>query len=272
MCKYKILFIPQKRFSLKTLIKFIFQIHAKLKLAIDLGNTLTKFFLFKGEKILLQEKVNSSFFSEKLSKIIDAYPEIESIIYSDVSGKTVKNFDQYTNNIRIIPVNSEMRLPFVNAYESQISLGADRIVLVAAACKKYPTSNVLVIDMGTCITFDFIDRNNTYLGGAISPGFEMRFKALNHYTANLPILKHQTPKNPEGKSTHDAIQAGVHFAILDELSARIDYYQKKYHDLTVILTGGDANKLPKTLKNSIFAHSNFTAEGMLHLLKLNIDS
>ena len=78
-------------------------------------------------------------------------------------------------------------------------------------------------------------------------------------------------ESPEGKNTNQSIHAGIYFGVLEEIIARIEYYEQKYDSLTVILTGGDANKLPKTLKNSIFAHSNFLAEGMLHLLKMNIN-
>ena len=162
-------------------------------------------------------------------------------------------------------------MPFENHYESPESLGSDRIVLVAAACKNYPNTNVLIIDLGSCITYDFLDSNAIYHGGAISPGFDMRYKSMHHYTGNLPLLEAKKSKNPTGKNTDQAIHAGIYFGILDEINARIEYYEHKYDSLTVILTGGDANKLPKTLKNSIFAHSNFLAEGMLHLLKLNID-
>ena len=100
----------------------------------------------------------------------------------------------------------------------------------------------------------------------------MRYKSLHHYTGNLPLLEAKKSENPTGKNTDQAIYAGIYFGIIDEINARIEYYDRNYDSLTVILTGGDANKLPKTLKNSIFAHSNFLAEGMFHLLKLNIDS
>jgi len=254
------------------LIKFNTQITSELNLGIDLGNTLAKFFLFDGEKIILQQKVNHSSFESKIDALIQENSVINAIIYTDVMGMINKSLEKYSQDIKVIPVNSEMHLPFINSYKGESILGSDRIVLVAAASKSYPKSNVLVIDMGTCITFDFIDKENVYQGGAISPGFEMRYKALNHFTANLPIVGYKTPENPEGKNTHKCIQSGVYFAILDEITARIEYYKKNYESLKVILTGGDANKLPKTLKNSIFANSNFIADGLIHLLKLNIDS
>ena len=254
------------------MIKFNTQIPDKLNLGIDLGNTLAKFYLFDGEKIILQRKVNYSSFESSIDALISENSDISAIIYADVRGMASGSLEKYSNDIKVIPVNSSMHLPFTNLYKRGSTLGNDRIVLVAAASKSYPKSNVLVIDMGTCITYDFIDQQNVYQGGAISPGFVMRYKALNHFTTNLPIVEYKTPENPHGKNTHDCIQSGVYFAILDEIEARIEYYKKNYESLTVILTGGDANKLPKTLKNSIFANSNFIADGLLHLLKLNIDS
>ena len=254
------------------MIKFISQITSKLNLVIDLGNTLAKFYLFDGEKIILQRKVNYSSFESYIDALIIKNPDINAIIYADVKGIISKSLEKYSNDIKVIRVNLNMNLPFINLYKRESSLGNDRIALIAAASKSYPKSNVLVIDMGTCITYDFIDQKNVYQGGAISPGFVMRYKALNHFTANLPIVEYKIPKNPQGKTTNDCIQSGVYFGILDEIKARIKYYKKNYESLTVILTGGDADKLPKTLKNSIFANSNFIADGLLHLLKLNIDS
>ena len=211
-------------------------------------------------------------FNDMAQSIISKYPDIEALIYSDVSKKAGDFFEKFSTKFLIIPVNYKMQLPFENSYESPNSLGSDRIALVAAACKSHPNTNVLIIDLGSCITYDFLDAQNCYRGGAISPGFEMRYNSIHHYTGNLPLLEAKKSQNPTGKNTHQAIHAGIYFGILDEINTRIEYYEHKYDSLTVILAGGDANKLPKTLKNSIFAHSSFMAEGMFHLLKLNIDS
>jgi len=253
------------------LIKFKLKITSGLNLGIDLGNTMAKFYLFDGDKILFQQKANSSSFDTISSKLINENPEIKEIIYSDVVGIIAESLKKYAHKIKIIPIGSQMRLPFTNLYQNQNKLGADRILLIASAAKAYPKSNVLVIDLGSCITYDFLDQESVYQGGAISPGFMMRYKALSHFTANLPIANYKTPKTPQGKSTYEAIQSGVYFAILDEINSRIEYYKKNYKSLKVVFTGGDVNKLPKTLKNSIFASLNFIADGMLHLLKLNRD-
>jgi type III pantothenate kinase len=243
-----------------------------LYLIVDLGNTLVKFFLFNKDQCVIKQRVAVEKFDDMAESLISNYPDIKGLIYSDVSDRAGDFFEKFLVQFPVIGVDFQMRLPFENSYESPNSLGSDRIVLVAAACKNYPNTNVLIIDLGSCITYDFLDADNIYHGGSISPGFEMRYKSLNHYTGNLPLLEVEKSENPMGKNTHQAIHSGIYFGILDEINGRIEYYNNKYDSLTVILTGGDANKLPKTLKNSIFAHSNFLAEGMFHLLKLNIGS
>lgn len=240
-------------------------------LIIDLGNTRAKFFLFDKGQCVTEQNCALSQFHGLAESLISNHPDIEGLIYSDVSNQAVDFFENYSNQFPVVAVDPQMRLPFVNTYESHNSLGSDRIVLVSGACMIYPNTNVLIIDLGTCITYDFLDSNSNYLGGAISPGFEMRYKSLHQFTGNLPLLDSKKCKSPTGKNTDQSIHSGVYFGIIDEINARIEYYDNKYDSLTVILTGGDANKLPKTLKNSIFAHSNFLAEGMFHLLKLNID-
>jgi type III pantothenate kinase len=243
-----------------------------LYLIVDLGNTLAKFFLYNKDQCVIDQSVALENFHDMAESLVLSHPVIEGLIYSDVSNQADDFFEKFTGRFPVIAVGSQMRLPFVNSYESPDSLGSDRIVLVAAACKSHPNTNVLIIDLGSCITYDFLDANNKYHGGAISPGFGMRYKSMHHYTGNLPLLEAKKSENPTGKNTDQAIHAGIYFGIIDEINARIEYYDRNYDSLTVILTGGDSNKLPKTLKNSIFAHSNFLAEGMFHLLKLNIDS
>ena len=240
-------------------------------LIVDIGNTLAKFFLYNDDQWVVQKKVGLDFFFEKIETLIANYVGLEGVIYSDVSHRVGNFFKKYSDHFPVIKVGSGMRLPYTNDYKTPDSIGSDRIALVAAACQTHSYTNVLIIDLGTCITYDFLSSDHVYRGGAISPGFEMRYKALQYFSGSLPLLESEVVENPEGGDTKGSIHAGVYFGIVDEIKARIDYYNSNYDSLTVILTGGDANKLPKTLKNSIFAHSNFLAEGMLHLLKLNID-
>ncbi len=127
----------------------------------------------------------------------------------------------------------------------------------------------MIIDAGTCITYDFITSENVYLGGAISPGIRLRYQSLNNLTENLPLLEKKAPKNLIGNSSKESIHSGVINGVLMEIDGAIQEYNKKNKDLTVILTGGDANFLSKRLKSSIFANSNFLLEGLNFILELN---
>ena len=238
-------------------------------LAIDIGNTNTKFFLFSDEKLI--EKGN--FPSERKIKAIEevcASYKIGAIIYSNVSNSQNDDLKRVFRNYLVYEVSNNLKLPFINEYKDVLNLGSDRIGLVCAAIKKYPNKDVLVIDLGTCITYDFISSTKIYQGGAITPGFMMRYKSLNLYTSKLPMLDFNIPKKYNGNSTFESIHSGIYFGIFDEIKGRIDFYKKRFKNLKVILTGGDSNKLPNSLKSGIFADSNFIGEGLLYLLKFNL--
>jgi type III pantothenate kinase len=169
----------------------------------------------------------------------------------------------------VINLDVSTKVPFQNHYKSPETLGVDRIALVSAAVKNYKEHNVLIIDAGTCITYDFINRENKYLGGAISPGIRLRYQSLNNLTANLPLIKTKMPQNVIGNTTEESIHSGIINGIINEIEGTISRYDEKYKDLTVILTGGDANFLSKRLKSSIFANSNFLLEGLNYILEFN---
>ncbi|NNK40613.1 MAG: type III pantothenate kinase, partial [Winogradskyella sp.] len=162
------------------------------------------------------------------------------------------------------------KLPFINKYETPKTLGVDRIALVSASVLHFPDQNVLIIDAGTCVTYDFITNDNNYIGGAISPGLSMRYRALNTFTAKLPLLNVQQPKSVVGKTTESSIHSGVVNGIVLEIDGVIDQYKEQFGDLTVILTGGDGKFLSNQLKNSIFANSNFLLQGLNYILQFNL--
>ena len=145
------------------------------------------------------------------------------------------------------------------------------MVLANGAVLKFPKQNRLVIDVGTCITYDFIDENDNYLGGAISPGIRLRFESLHNYTAKLPLLKLEvlSDENSEiekipfiGNSTSEAINSGVINGVINEIEGFISQYEAVYPKFIIILTGGDTEFLAKRLKNTIFANSNFLLESL----------
>ncbi|PWK19099.1 type III pantothenate kinase [Xanthomarina spongicola] len=240
-----------------------------MDLVIDVGNTFVKFAVFQEDEIVFQTSTEVFNFEKEFKNILKKYSKIKDCIISSVGNLNKDDYKLIQKSIHVLVLDSETKLPFQNKYKTPKTLGVDRLALVSGAVKLFPQKNVLVIDAGTCITFDFISKENTYLGGAISPGIRMRYKSLNNLTANLPLLETKLPEHFIGDTTGDAIHSGVVFGVLSEIEGAINQYMHKYSDLTVILTGGDANFLSKQLKSSIFANSNFLLQGLNHILQFN---
>jgi type III pantothenate kinase len=238
-----------------------------MNLVIDIGNTRTKYGLFERDKLI--KKIIQEKFSVKLiSGIQKRFGRVDHVIISDVSSVTKKNFS-FKGAHHSILISDRTRLPFVNKYASPATLGSDRISLIAGAIKYFPGKNVFVISAGTCVTYDFVNRKKEYLGGSISPGLQMRLNALNHYTSQLPLLKPKKMDMLTGRTTADSIHSGVINGITYEMDGFINSYKKKYHEVQVILTGGDAPWFAKRLKNSIFASTDLTLIGLNEILKHN---
>ena len=199
--------------------------------------------------------------------IFKKYPNLKKIILSSVGklDEEVVNFIKSQFQTEIIDHKS--KFPFTNLYATPETLGIDRMVLAAGATLMYPNQNRLIIDAGTCITYDFVNAENQYLGGAISPGIKIRYKSLNNYTSKLPLLTLSEDFEIIGNSTKSAIHSGVINGVIFEIEGFISQYSLKNQDLTIILTGGDAEFLAKRLKSTIFANSNFLLES-LNLLSL----
>ena len=145
----------------------------------------------------------------------------------------------------------------------------DRIAGIVGAYSVFPGENVLVIDAGTAITYDLLNRKGDYLGGNISPGLNMRYKALHFYTGKLPLL--QSAEDPPfiGEDTNSAIHAGVQNGLVMEMQAYINRLEEEYKNIKIILTGGDANFFDRKLKNPIFVFSNLLSIGLNFILNYN---
>ena len=155
-----------------------------MNLVIDIGNSKVKFFLFENNKTIHKEICDNPDFTKTLDSISNRN-KIKNVITSSVSS----NHDQYIieslNNSKYISLsNDNLLIPFKNNYKTKNSLGQDRIALVSSAIYNYPNQDNLIIDLGTCITYDFVDSNKTYHGGAISPGVQLRYTSLNTHTSN----------------------------------------------------------------------------------------
>ncbi|WP_120199607.1 type III pantothenate kinase [Ichthyenterobacterium magnum] len=240
-----------------------------MNLIIDAGNTFVKFAVFQQHTIVAKKSVILDEFLKTYKKVLKKYTDIERCIISSVGSLGKKEVDAVKNDLDVLMLDYKTQLPFKNVYSTPKTLGVDRMALVSASVDQFPNNNVLIIDAGTCITYDFITSKNEYLGGAISPGIRLRYKSLHNLTANLPLLDTEEPENIVGNSTHKSIHSGVINGVLKEIDGNIDEYKEKYSDLTVILTGGDTKFLSNQLKNSIFANSNFLLEGLNFILEFN---
>ncbi|MCM4156670.1 type III pantothenate kinase [Gramella sp. AN32] len=240
-----------------------------MNLVVDIGNTLVKTAVFQNNKLLEKRTFSKEKFSKEFDIIQKNYPLITKCIISSVSKDDEKFQNKLKANYKTFFLDDRVKLPFQNGYATPNSLGKDRIAVVAAAVDQYPGKNVLIIDAGTCITYDLKTCEEKYLGGAISPGINLRFKSLHKFTANLPLV---TPK-PEpgiiGNSTETSILSGVINGIKMELKSTAEWYLSEFEDLTIIFTGGDHQILSMPLKNSIFANSNFLLEGLNFILEFN---
>ncbi|RKS55101.1 type III pantothenate kinase [Gillisia mitskevichiae] len=240
-----------------------------MNLVIDIGNTLVKMAVFQGN-VLIQKKTSlKQNFFKNLEELDLSFPNIGHVLVSSVSKTPSKWLQKLQEDYKMIVLDKELPQVFLNLYASPKTLGNDRIALVSAASKIYPSQNVLVIDVGTCITFDLKTSENEYLGGAISPGLQMRYQAMNTFTENLPLLEPEEGVNLIGNTTIKSMQSGVINGITSEIDGVISMYSTQFKDLTIILTGGDSQFLCKRLKNSIFANSNFLLEGLNYILEFN---
>ena len=240
-----------------------------MNLIIDAGNTLLKLAVFENGTLLHVESHKVVRLIKGIKGIFDKYPKIEWAIVSSVVHLDAKDINALTIFCNVHVLGPSSKIPFKNSYATPQTLGVDRMALAAAACLSYHNNNTLVIDAGTCVTYDFVNDRNEYMGGAISPGLGMRYRALAAQTSKLPDLKAKTPRDLIGNSTEESIHSGVVNGICAEIDGLIDKYKLRYKHLTVILTGGDALFLSKRLKNTIFANSNFLLEGLNYLLDYN---
>ena len=239
-----------------------------MNLVIDIGNTNIKAAVFNSDQII--EFVSFvELDAEKILFRLIHENEINACILSSVKDNNEQILKLLSTLPFFIQLDSETKIPFKNLYGTPLTLGKDRIALVAAASNQYPEKNVLIIDAGTCVTYDFLNAENEYLGGSISPGIDIRYRSLHDYTSKLPKLSKSEEYFLIGASTSESIHSGVINGILQEIQGVIKQYKEKYLDLTVILTGGETKFLFKQLKNSIFAHQNFLLLGLNQILTFN---
>ena len=229
-------------------------------LAIDIGNSRTKAAVFEGSNLLAHFNINKEMIVDGVSTILAKYDAITDIVVASVAEEAL--LLSSLPKVEVHFVSHLWPFPFTNLYDTPLTLGIDRMVLATGAVLQFPKRNRLVVDAGTCITYDCIDSEDNYLGGAISPGLRLRYEALHSHTAKLPLLKTELPPELVGKSTNASIHSGVVNGLVFEIEGFMTHYKENLPNFIIILTGGDAVFLAERLKNTIFANSNFLLESL----------
>jgi type III pantothenate kinase len=239
-------------------------------LTIDVGNTRIKGAVFENYNTLEYFVFPEKEIQEKITAIIKKYQKITHLVVASVGNIEKDTFLRFENKLKVWFISHDDVFPFTNNYSTPKTLGIDRMVLASGATLQFQGKNRLVIDAGTCITYDFIDQNDMYHGGAISPGLRLRYESLHNYTEKLPLLTLENPKNTIGDSTAQSIHSGVVNGLTYEIQGFIEEYSVRYSNFIIILTGGDTDFLAKRLKNTIFANSNFLLESLNQIFQYKI--
>jgi len=239
------------------------------KLIIDLGNTRAKVAVYQGDTLIeLQHFENPTPEIIRKSELIKH--EFKSAIISSVSSPT-SGYREAFPELTFIEFDSNTPVPITNCYLSPSTLGSDRLAAAVAAHSLYPGNDVLVIDAGTAITFDFINKQGEYLGGGITAGVSLRFKGLHTFTERLPLVEAEFPEFLIGRNSHESILSGVMNGIRAELDGIIHEYKLLYPELVTIFTGGDMFYFEKKMKNNIFAAPNLVLTGLNLILEYNLE-
>jgi len=238
-------------------------------LVIDVGNTQIKAAVFEQDTLLEKEIIAYDYWQNELKKIIEKFPKIAFLVVASVGKLEKEDFLDLNSKLKVHFISRQSKFPFNNLYDSPATLGIDRMILASGAVLQFPNKNRLIIDAGTCITYDFIDANDNYFGGAISPGIRLRYESLHNYTSKLPLLKKEKPNEIIGNSTTQSIHSGVINGISFEIEGFISSVLDKNDNFIIILTGGDTDFLAERLKNTIFANSNFLLESLNQTFQYN---
>ena len=239
-----------------------------MNLCIDIGNSFIKLAIIdKGE--ILHKDVVKKLYVRELNLLREKF-NFRNVIVG-ASGHLPKTLIRHLqNNYHLLILDSDTNLPIKIAYETPSTLGRDRIAGVVGANWIFKGEANCVIDIGTCITYDLIDKNGTYLGGNISPGVKLRLKSMNDYTARLPLVERGTLDELIGKNTKQALQNGATLGTLLEIESFIDRISEKYSKINIILTGGDAIFFGESINSKIFVKPNLVLFGLNEIMNFNV--
>ncbi len=228
-------------------------------LVFDIGNTRIKYGLFQHGKFIAEGVLSTS--EEAISFAEDNNPE--AMLVCSVGTAHTAILEHFPQAIGLTP---ETPLPITNNYGTPKTLGPDRLAGVVGARSIFPNDPCLVIDLGTCITYDFINEAGTYQGGGISPGMNLRYRALHEFTAKLPLLSFEDFPELIGSDTRSSMQSGVVNGLIAELDGIIDQYLQKHPKLKVLFCGGDASLFESRTKHRIFTEKALVLKGLFKIL------
>jgi len=232
--------------------------------AIDSGNTSSKIGVFKNGNLKTTYEVSS--YPDLIQKVTDI--NADRILICSVNFP-LEDFSRDLPASKLFLFNQHTALPIRIRYDTPSTLGLDRIALSVGAWTDFANQNLLVIDAGTCITYDFVNERGEYMGGGISPGIQMRLESLHHFTRNLPRVEFKENPPLIGESTENSIRSGVVLGTLSEINGMIREYRKKFKEVTVILSGGNVKFFESKLKGRIFAIPNLVLRGLYSIFSYN---
>lgn len=235
-----------------------------MNLCIDIGNSFIKIAIIEDGEILYF-KSQKKWLVRDIKSLKKKY-DFQKAIISTVRKSLPQFWPYITKTVPSFNLDHKLPIPIENHYDTPKTLGKDRIAAAVGAYKIYKGNN-LVIDIGTCMTLDFIDKKGNYFGGNISPGIELRLKAMHHFTANLPSVKRKTPLKMLGTNTINAINNGAIWGIIAEIEAYKSRITTKYGRINVILTGGDGAFFGDFVNSKIFVNSNLVLFGLNEILE-----
>lgn len=240
-----------------------------MNLAIDVGNTRIKAGVFDGETLVKHKNFEISG-DDLIADFVKPF-DVQHVIVCSVNG------DDIDIEVRIpevsglvVELSDQTNIPIVNGYDTPHTLGKDRLAAAVGGNHILRGNNVLIVDAGTCITYDLVTADGKYVGGNIAPGLNMRLKAMHDFTARLPLVKRGEPTRFMGRSTEEAIKNGAVKGILLEIEGYIGQLTDQYATLETVITGGDASYFADLMKTKIFVRSNLVLIGLNEILKLNV--
>ncbi|MBN2745851.1 MAG: type III pantothenate kinase [Bacteroidales bacterium] len=235
-------------------------------LVLDFGNTYQKAAITDGNEFVV------NIFEEVTLKNIEHLlinKNIEDIILSSVINNTDEIEEWLNERFHFIKLNHKTPVPIINKYKTPETLGKDRLAAAVGAASLFPDKDVLSIDCGTAIKYDIVNSKNEYLGGGITPGLHLRFKALHTFTDKLPLIGFTSIPDLVGRSTFESISSGVVNGLIAEINGIIDSYKKDFENLNIVLTGGEMIYFEKSVKSTIFAAPNLVLSGLYKILMYN---